>query len=107
MARPPRTFVPNQVFLGIPWKTTKVKYEKIAEELEAIFPLHFVIIGRNDGQEAVQLFEFIKSKISSSSYANFDVTGGNPNISLEYGYAEGLGIKKLYTLVNTRRVRQK
>ncbi len=94
MARTGKTFTPNQVFVGIPWKTIKPKYEKIINSLEEKYPLHFVIVGRNDGQEAIQLFEYIKNKIAGSSYAIFDVTGGNPNVSLEYGYAEGLDIEK-------------
>lgn len=100
MARNSRSFIANQVFVGIPWKTIKPKYEKIITSLEEKYALHFVIVGRNDGQEAVQLFEFIKDKIASSSWAIFDVTGGNPNVSLEYGYAEGLGIEKAIYLSN-------
>ncbi len=54
----------------------------------------FTIVGRNDGQDAQDLFEIIKERIATSSYAVFDATGGNANVSLEYGYAEGLAIPK-------------
>lgn len=58
------------------------------------YPLHFTIVGRNDGQDARSLFEVIKERIASSSYAVFDATGGNANVSLEYGYAEGLEVPR-------------
>ena len=58
------------------------------------YPLHFTIIGRDDGQDAQDLFEVIKARISSSSYAIFDATGGNANVSLEYGYAEGIDVPR-------------
>ncbi len=36
---------------------------------------------------------FIKTKLENSSSAVFDVSGGNPNVSLEFGYAEGRNIE--------------
>lgn len=94
MANSKREFIPNQVFVGLPWKNVKSRYEKIIRKLEAKYPLHFTIVGRNDGQDAEDLFEIIKQRISSSSYAVFDATGGNANVSLEYGYAEGIEIPR-------------
>ncbi len=93
-----REFVPNQVFVGLPWKHVRPRYEKIIHRLEIKFPLHFSIVGRNDGQSAEDLFEIIKSRISRSSVAIFDSTGGNANVSLEYGYAEGIGIERVIYL---------
>lgn len=58
------------------------------------YPLHFTIVGRDDGSDAQNLFEIIKERISSSSYAIFDATGGNANVSLEYGYAEGIEVPR-------------
>jgi hypothetical protein len=40
------------------------------------------------------LFAIIKQRISSSSHAIFDATGGNANVSLEYGYAEGIEVPR-------------
>jgi hypothetical protein len=57
-------------------------------------PLSFVIVGRNDKQDAEDLFEVIKERIGSSSYAIFDATGGNANVSLEYGYAEAVDLPR-------------
>src|ERR1700686_2604715 len=89
-----REVIPNQVFVGLPWKTVRPKYEKIIPALEKKFPLHFTIVGRDDSQDAAALFEVIKGRIMSSSYALFDATGGNANVSLEYGYAEGIEVPR-------------
>lgn len=94
MAGQKREVIPNQVFIGLPWKTVRSKYEKIIHKLEQKYPVHLTIVGRNDGQSAENLLSIIKSRIQSSSYAIFDATGGNANVSLEYGYAEGLDVPR-------------
>lgn len=80
--------IPNQVFLGLPWKTVRPKYERIVEKLRKTFPLSFVIIGREDDQDAEDLLEVIKRRILTASYAIFDASGGNANVSLEFGFAD-------------------
>jgi hypothetical protein len=94
MAAPKRDFIANQIFVGLPWKTVRPRYEKIIHKLELKYPIHLTIVGRNDGQSAENLLEIIKERIQSSSYAVFDATGGNANFSLEYGYAEGLEVPR-------------
>jgi hypothetical protein len=89
-----RDFVPNQVFVGLPWKNVRAKYDRIIDELAKKYALYFTIVGRDDGRDAAALFEIIKGRVSSSSYAVFDATGGNANVSLEYGYAEGLDVPR-------------
>ena len=78
-----REFIPNQIFVGLPWKNARQKYDRLIKKLEARYPLHFTIVGRNDGQDAEDLFEIIKERISSSSYAIFDATGGNASEALD------------------------
>lgn len=94
MATAAREFTPNQVFVGLPWKQVRPKYEKVIRELGKKYPLYFTIVGRDDGQDAKALYDVIKERIESSSYAIFDATGGNANVSLEYGYAEGIGVPR-------------
>lgn len=106
MATAKRSFIPNQVFIGLPWKTVRPKYDRIIAKLEKMYPVYFTIIGRNDGQDAFNLFEIIKKRIENSSYAIFDATGGNANVSLEYGYAEGIGVPKAIFL-SSRKSTQK
>lgn len=93
-----RAFTANQVFVGLPWKNVRARYEKVIHKLEQKYPLHFSIVGRNDGQDALELFEIIKQRIAASSHAIFDATGGNANVSLEYGYAEGIEVPRVILL---------
>jgi hypothetical protein len=85
--------VPNQVFIGCPWRIVRKKYLDISEELKKKFPLHFVIIGSEVAHTAEDLLNYIKIKLETSSTAIFDVSGGNPNVSLEFGFAEGRNIE--------------
>jgi hypothetical protein len=86
--------IPNQVFVGMPWKNVRTRYEKLIDRLKVLSPLSFVIVGRGDNQDAEDLLEVIKGKLDESSYAIFDATGGNANVSLEYGYAEAKNIPR-------------
>jgi hypothetical protein len=62
-----------------------------------------VIVGRADSQNADDLLEVIKKRLESSSYAVFDASGGNANVSLEYGYAEARDIPRaLYVSTHGR-----
>jgi hypothetical protein len=90
--------VSNQIFLGIPWRNTKAKYERIRIELIKKYPLSFIIIGREPNQTASDLLEEIKNKIRTSDFTIFDATYGNSNVSLEFGFAEGLGIRRMIYL---------
>lgn len=80
--------ISNQVFVGCPWKIVRAKYERVIDQLKKRFPVSFVIVGRDDGQDAEDLLKIIKEELLSSSYAIFDATAGNPNVSLEFGIAE-------------------
>src|ERR1700680_4964994 len=93
-----RVFTANQVFVGLPWKNVRARYDRIIHKLAQKYPLNFSIVGRNDGQDSQELFEIIKHRIAASSYAIFDATGGNANVSLEYGYAEGIEVPRVFFL---------
>lgn len=86
--------IPNQVFVGCPWKTVRSKYERAIDRLRKRFPLSFVIVGRGDSQEAQDLLDVIKERLFSSSQAVFDAAGGNANVSLEFGLAEASEIPR-------------
>jgi hypothetical protein len=88
------TTIANQVFVGIPWRNVRSKYEHAIDWLLIRSPLSFVIVGRGDNQDAQDLLDVIKGKLESSSYAVFDATAGNANVSLEYGYAEAKNIPR-------------
>ncbi len=107
MPRPARPdIIANQVFLAIPWKGVRPKYENCIDFFRSRSPLSFVIVGRSDRQDAEDLLEVIKTALESSSFALFDATGGNANVSLEYGYAEALDIPRaLYVSTHGRAIR--
>ena len=94
----PQEKIRNQIFLAIPWRNTKRKYENIRSELINKYPLSFIIMGREVNQDANDLLENIKDKLRSSDYAIFDATYGNSNVSLEFGFAEGVGINRIMYL---------
>src|SRR5262245_7472246 len=83
-----RAVIAHQVCLAIPWKSVRPRYEKCVDYLRSRSPLSFIIVGRADRQNADDLLEVIKERLESSSWAVFDASGGNANVSLEYGYAE-------------------
>jgi len=89
-----RKIIPNRVFLAIPWRNIRPKYERWVEKTRPKIALSFIIVGGEDTQDAEDLLEVIKDRLSRSSYAIFDATGGNANVSLEYGYAEAQKIPR-------------
>lgn len=93
--RPKKEYIQNQIFIGCPWRTVKPKYERIIDDLIKKYPLSFIIIGREESQDAEDLFSIIKDRLLTSSYAIFDATGGNANVSLEYGLAEGMDVPRI------------
>jgi hypothetical protein len=99
---PQTNVIPNQIFIGLPWKNIRAKYVRVADILSRSYPLSFVIVGREETQDAEELLDIIKRNIDSSSYAVFDATQNNPNVSLEYGYAEAQGIRKALYLCSRR-----
>jgi hypothetical protein len=90
--------IPNKVFIGCPWRVVRPKFLKIVEKHEHSFPLYFVLIGRESDQSAEELLGLIKRNLLSSTAAIFDVTYGNPNVSLEYGIADASDIDKVLYL---------
>src|SRR5208283_4080921 len=60
MATTKREIIPNQVFVGLPWRNVRPKYEKVIDQMSKKYPLYFTIVRRDDGQDAVSLFEVIK-----------------------------------------------
>jgi hypothetical protein len=101
------SIIRNQVFVGLPWKTVKAKYERIIDDMKKKYPISYVIVGRDDNQSADDLLVQIKRKMNSSSYAIFDATNGNPNVSLEYGYSEAKNIERAIYICNHGRQAKK
>lgn len=100
MPSPPR--VPNVVFVGCPWRVVRPKYVRCARRLEKRFPLSVALIDSSQTPNAQQLFTLIKEQLARASLALFDVTGGNSNVSLEFGLAEGYGVPRRLLLSTHR-----
>lgn len=94
---------PNQVFVGLPWRTVKPKYERCIARLHRRLPVYFHIVGSRDSQDAEDLLQRIKHAIDSSTYAVFDATGANANVALEFGYAEATSLGRALYLSDHRR----
>ena len=103
---PDRYRIPNSVFIGCPWRTVRPKYERCAKQLEKRFPLAVILIDSAETPDAQQLFTLIKERLAESSLALFDVTGGNANVSLEFGLAEGYGVSRRLLLSTHRSSRR-
>ena len=39
-----RKFIPNQVFVGLPWKNVRSKYDRIIEKLSKKYPLYLALL---------------------------------------------------------------
>lgn len=89
--------IENQIFIGVPWRGIRPKFEKALAQLAEEYPLHCVIFGRNTTHDAQDLWNSIKAEIDRSASTIFDLTGSNPNVALEFGYAEALGKRRVLT----------
>ncbi len=81
----------HQVFIGCPFLTSiRKNYDKLKRELEKETPLHVVLADTTAISSTDYLLEHITNLIRDSAGCIFDVTGGNPNVSLEVGVAHAL-----------------
>ncbi len=81
----------QQVFIGCPFaKPVRRNYDKLKCELEAQTPLHIVLADTTAISSTDYLLEHITTLIRESTGCIFDVTGGNPNVSLEVGIAHAM-----------------
>lgn len=86
--------VTNKIFIGCPSEGIKATYEKITEDLKTEFPLYFFLMDQPLHRVRSELYPQIKQNIENSSWAIFDATSNNANVSLEFGYADGAGIEQ-------------
>jgi len=85
-----RKHIANRIFLGYAWKTYRAYWETRVAEWHKKYPVHFMALGRESGQPAAELLAKILDALERSSCAFLDASGGNPNVSLEYGYAKSV-----------------
>jgi hypothetical protein len=89
----------HQVFVGCPFSPNIRKlYDKLKTDLEKETPLHVVLADTAAISSTDYLLESITALIRDSATCIFDVTGGNPNVSLEVGVAHALPTSFLLAL---------
>jgi hypothetical protein len=91
-------FIHPRAFVACPYGG-KFPFARFKKALNFL-PLRFVYA---DSQiKTQQLLERVRGEIAKSDYALFDVTGWNPNVTLELGLADGLN-KNYYILYNQKK----
>jgi len=81
----------QQVFVGCPFLSSiRKSYDSLKADVENETPLHIVLADTTAISSTDYLLENITSLIRESAGCVFDVTGGNPNVSLEVGIAHAL-----------------
>lgn len=96
----------NLVFLGCNYNDKKIKaqFDALKKRIETDTPLQCVIIDKQKGKPAADIWKKIKQYIESSAICIFDVTAFRPNVVLELGYA--LSIKSEEQIFITFRKRK-
>ena len=89
----------QQVFVGCPFLSAiRKNYDSLKKDLEKETPLHVVLADTTAISSTDYLLEHITTLIRDSASCVFDVTGGNPNVSLEVGIAHALPADFLLTM---------
>ena len=91
----------NQVFLGCNYSNQKVKnhFDRMKVDLEKKWPLRVVLIDKQKGIGASEIWKRVRDAIEESALCIFDVSANRPNVILELGYA--LAIKDTKNIVIT------
>ncbi|MDM7917218.1 MAG: hypothetical protein ACE15D_03555 [Candidatus Eisenbacteria bacterium] len=93
----------HQIFIGCPFRPSiRKRYDRLKEEIERETPLSVVLADTTSIRSTESLLRHITDRIRESAGCIFDVTGGNPNVSLEVGIAHALAVDFVLTL-DTRR----
>jgi hypothetical protein len=88
----------EQVFVGCPFRRNlRRNYDRLKAEIESQSPLRVVLADTTSISSTDNLLEHITELIRESAGCIFDVTGGNPNVSLEVGIAHALPVGFLLT----------
>lgn len=91
----------NVIFLGCNYSNKKVKshFDSLKKDWEAKYPVKVVLIDKERGKGARDIWQEIQRRIKDASLAIFDVSAFRPNVVLELGYA--LAVKEEEQIVIT------
>jgi len=83
---------PRQIFVAYPYKLyPKTDYRKVFKSLAVAFDVKFVFA--DEKITTLHILEKIEGYIKASQFGIYDISGWNPNVTLELGLAFGLGEK--------------
>lgn len=82
----------DKIFLGCNYSNKKVKrhFDLLKQKLESEWPLQVVLIDRERGKGARDIWREITTAVDDCALGFFDVSGFRPNVVLELGYALAL-----------------
>ncbi len=88
---PGRTSQSRSIFVAYPWQlyTNRANYKKAYTKLEKALSVKFVFAEERIA--AAHVLDKITSMIEETVFGIYDVSGWNPNVTLEYGIARGIG----------------
>jgi hypothetical protein len=96
---------PYQIFVGCPFsRDVRSVYDHLKREIEAETPLSIILADTVGVSSSDYLLEHITELIRDSAACVFDVTGANPNVSLEVGIAHTIPVDFIL-LLKTRKPR--
>jgi len=98
---PSPTRNPRQVFVAYSYKLyPKADYRKVFTELAKAFQVDFVFADEKITN--LHILQKIANYIRSSRFGIYDISGWNPNVTLELGLAFGLGEKAYIAIDPTK-----
>ena len=91
--RTSRAEAERQIFVAYPWSVypNRANYKKAYSDLER--PLGVTFIFAEERISTSHVLDKIIAMIEGAVFGIYDVTGWNPNVTLEYGIARGIGAK--------------
>ena len=94
----------RNVFIAYSYRQyPKEDYRKIYIDLEKAFSVKFVFA--DDRTEPLHILQKIANDIGSSKFSIFDISGWNPNVTLELGLAIGMN-RKCYLAFNPQKTNE-
>ncbi|MFF7171631.1 hypothetical protein [Streptomyces pseudovenezuelae] len=82
------------IFVAYPWSSvrpSRAEYKKALKDVEKGFQVRFQFAEQSLTSGTV--LDKIRGMIDSAAFGIYDLTGFNPNVTLEYGLALGMGRK--------------
>jgi hypothetical protein len=80
---------PRQIFVAYPYSIPKRDYRRVYTDLAAAFSVTFVFA--DEKLTGLHVLQKIYTMIRESAFGIYDISGWNPNVTLDLGLAYGMG----------------